>query len=226
MIQGKRKAVTFSFDDGVFQDKRVLKIFNEYGLKGTFNLNSGLFSHRHHEIYNHICVTEEEASTIYRGHELAVHTLKHPYLPDISKEEIIYQIEEDQKNLERIGGEPVVGMAYPCGPTNEYVKGVIAENTQIKYARTARATRSLTRQTDNLLELRPSAHIFEDCLFELGEKLINLESDEDAVLYVWGHSYEFDHKDGWGNFEKFCKMISGKDDIAYVTNKEIYVDNK
>ena len=222
MIQGKRKAVTFSYDDGVFQDKRLLKIFNEYGLKCTFNLNTNLFENRHPNIYNHICITEKEACEIYKGHELAVHTLTHPILTNISKEEIIRQVEEDRKNLERIGGEAVVGMAYPCGPTNDFVKTVLAENTKMQYARTVKSTHSFERQTKDLLELNPTVYHLEDCLFELGEKFLSLDTEEDAVFYIWGHSYEFDHKDGWGNFEKFCKMISGKDDIAYVTNKEIY----
>ena len=43
MWNGKKKAITFSFDDGVTQDIRVIKILNQYGLKGTFNLNSGFF---------------------------------------------------------------------------------------------------------------------------------------------------------------------------------------
>ena len=153
MINGKRKAITFSYDDGVFQDKRLLKIFNEYGLKGTFNLNSNLFENRHPTIYNHICVTEKEASEIYRGHELAVHTLTHPVLTEIAKEEIIRQVEDDKKNLERICGESVVGMAYPCGPYNDFVKNVLAENTKMQYARTAKSTHSFVRQTEDLLAL-------------------------------------------------------------------------
>ena len=40
----KRKALTFSYDDGVEQDARLMEIFNKHGLKGTFNLNSGLFT--------------------------------------------------------------------------------------------------------------------------------------------------------------------------------------
>ena len=40
--QGKKKAVTFSFDDGVTQDIRLIEILNRYGLRGTFNLNSEL----------------------------------------------------------------------------------------------------------------------------------------------------------------------------------------
>jgi hypothetical protein len=40
MWNGKNKAFTFSFDDGVLQDIRAIEIMNKYGLKGTFNLNS------------------------------------------------------------------------------------------------------------------------------------------------------------------------------------------
>lgn len=40
MWDGKKKAITFSFDDGVTQDIRMIEILNKYGLKCTFNLNS------------------------------------------------------------------------------------------------------------------------------------------------------------------------------------------
>ena len=39
----KPKALTVSYDDGVRQDKRLIEILQKYGLKRTFNLNSGLF---------------------------------------------------------------------------------------------------------------------------------------------------------------------------------------
>ena len=39
-FNGKNKAVTFSFDDGLTQDIRLLEILNKYDLKCTFNLNS------------------------------------------------------------------------------------------------------------------------------------------------------------------------------------------
>ncbi len=41
VFNGKYKALTFSFDDGNFDDIRLIKIMNKYGLKGTFNINSG-----------------------------------------------------------------------------------------------------------------------------------------------------------------------------------------
>ena len=39
---GKRKAFNVTYDDGVQQDVRFVKLLNQYGLKGTFNLNSAL----------------------------------------------------------------------------------------------------------------------------------------------------------------------------------------
>ena len=35
-----KKAVTFSYDDGVTQDIRLIELLNKYHLKCTFNLNS------------------------------------------------------------------------------------------------------------------------------------------------------------------------------------------
>ena len=40
--EGRLKAVTFSYDDGVRQDERLIEIFDKYGVKGTFNINSGI----------------------------------------------------------------------------------------------------------------------------------------------------------------------------------------
>ena len=40
---GKHKALTMSYDDGRTQDRRLIEIFNQNGIKGTFHLNSGLF---------------------------------------------------------------------------------------------------------------------------------------------------------------------------------------
>ena len=39
---GKKKAFNVTYDDGVLQDIRFVELLNKYGLKGTFNLNSGL----------------------------------------------------------------------------------------------------------------------------------------------------------------------------------------
>ena len=42
--QGKKKAFSITYDDGVTQDVRFVELLNKYGLNGTFNLNSELMS--------------------------------------------------------------------------------------------------------------------------------------------------------------------------------------
>lgn len=39
--RARDELLTFSFDDGNEDDVRLVRIMNSYGLKGTFNLNSG-----------------------------------------------------------------------------------------------------------------------------------------------------------------------------------------
>jgi len=58
-------------------------------------------------------------------------------------------------------------------------------------------------------------------LFRLGEEFINLKADKPKLFYIWGHSFEFDIYNEWDKFEEFLKLISGKDDIFYGTNKEV-----
>lgn len=118
MFQGKSKALTFSFDDGVTQDRRMVKLLNQYGLKATFNLNSGLFGQKHvldtqYGKIDHSEVEAQEVNALYRGHEIAVHTRTHPNLTELSEPDILQQVEEDRLALERLAGYPIVGMAYP-----------------------------------------------------------------------------------------------------------------
>ncbi len=229
MFQGKCKALTFSFDDGVEQDKRMIEILNRYGMKGTFNLNSGLFGRENDWESPNGIVTRKvlqpyELEERYRGHEVAVHTLTHPNLTECSDEEVIRQVEEDRKNLEKLVGYDVVGMAYPCGGVNhdERVAKLIQKHTKIKYVRTITSTYSFEPQ-DDLYCFNPTAYQYRemDQLFELGERLLKSDEKKTQIFYVWGHCYELDANGSWGEFERFCKMMSGKDDIFYGTNREV-----
>ena len=39
---GKHKVLTMSYDDGRLEDRRLVELFNRYGIRGTFNLNGRL----------------------------------------------------------------------------------------------------------------------------------------------------------------------------------------
>ncbi len=230
-FNGKLKAVTFSFDDGVTQDKRLIEILNKYGLKATFNLNSAILGtngelNRNDHIVRHDKNHANEVAEIYKGHEVAVHTLAHPNLTELSDDGVIWQVEEDRKLLESLVGYRVRSMAYPCGGVNndERVASVIRNNTKIEFARTITSSDNFDIP-DNLLRYNPTVYYIEkEKLFSLGEKFLNLKTDKPQVLYVWGHSYEMDAEYiSWQEFEEFCKMISGKEDIFYGTNGQIFL---
>ena len=240
MFQGKMKALTFSYDDAVTQDIRLIKLFDKYNMKATFNINSGLLGREQHLIreevwVNYTKIKPEDIRHIYENHEVAVHTLTHPSLINISntldreesKKEIIRQIEQDRIQLSELCGYEVVGMAYPFG-SNYYdarVIDIIRNHTGVKYARTS-STHSFDQQKD-LLELHPTVyhHREMDKMFELGEQFLALKTDIPQVFYVWGHAFEFDIHDDWARFEEFLDMMSGRDDISYCTNKEAFLVN-
>jgi len=225
----KYKAVTFSYDDGVTQDIRLIELLNKYGLKSTFNLNSELLSHkgiliRNEKRISHYKVHPDDVKYIYEGHEIAAHTLTHPNLTKQDEAEIIRQVEQDRVNLSELAGYEVSGMAYPCGGTNndDRVAQIIKENTGIKYARTITLSNSFDPQ-ENLYRFNPTSfHLDFDVLMKLGQDFINLKPETPKIFYIWGHSYEMDYEpEYWIKLEEFFKLISNKDDIFYGTNKEI-----
>ncbi|MBE7101173.1 MAG: polysaccharide deacetylase [Clostridiales bacterium] len=229
MWNGKKKAITFSFDDGVLQDIRCVEILNKYGLKATFNLNSGTLGTKdaYEENGRRICRDKVRASavkTVYAGHEVAVHTLTHPNLTQLDDETVIRQVSVDRRLLEELCGYPVVGMAYPCGGVNndERVAALIRDNTPIRYSRTITSTYSFELQKDHLLQFHSTLHFLDARLQETVDRFLALETDEPQLLYIWGHTYELDKDDFlWENFEKLCQKLANRADIFYGTNKEV-----
>ena len=232
MFQGKMKAVTFNYDDGVTQDQRLIRLFDKYGLKCTFNLNSGLLGKpgsliREDVTVAHVKPRACEVRAIYEGHEIAAHTLTHPALSSLSDEDVVREVEEDRLALSELAGYEVVGMAYPGGThvMNEHVADLIRTRTGIRYARTTTSTNSFDLQSD-LIIFNPTVyhHVEWDALFELGERFVSLKPDKPQIYYIWGHAYEFDIHGDWERFEEFCRLISGHGDIFYGTNREVLLD--
>ena len=227
MWNGKKKAVTFSFDDGVTQDIRLVEILNKYGLKGTFNLNSGRLGckgelERNGRIVSHDKIHPNQVRSLYAGHEIAVHTVNHPTLVGLPEEQIIFEVEEDRKALEELCGYPIVGMAYPNGPNDDRVAKIIEDHSLIRYSRTVDSTYSFTPQKDKLLRYNPTVYYIEDCFEEIVDKFLASQEDTEQLLYIWGHAYEMDAEYiSWEKFERICQKLAGKEDIFYGTNKEV-----
>ena len=229
MWNGKKKAVTFSFDDGVTQDIRTIEILNKYGLKGTFNLNSAKFGSKNpYEVNGRTVerdmISPSQVKDLYAEHEVAGHTLAHLNLTTLNDECVTWQVEEDRKFLEGLCGREVRCMAYPCGGVNndERVAKVVRDTTKIRFARTVISSFSFDLQ-ENLLRFNPTISVMNNRLFELAEKFLAEKAETPKLFYIWGHTYEFDSCDGaWERFEEFCRIIAGKEDTFYGTNGEVF----
>lgn len=221
------KFLTLSFDDGVKQDERFIKMLDERGLKCTFNINSGLLGNVHNAPYPggevpHDEIEAKDLRDIYQNHEVAVHTLTHPQLNKLSEEEVIHEVGDDQKALCELSGQDVFGMAYPFGRcyTDETIR-VILENTPVRYSRNIASHHGFS-MPGNFMEWCPSCHWREEGALKLAKDFIDLCAEEDSLFYIWGHSYEFDMYDGWKEITELLDLIANHDDITYVTNGEIY----
>ncbi len=221
-----RKALTFSYDDGIEQDRKLVEIFNKYGMKATFNLNTGIQTPESNFEIEGVYIKrmkQEGLEELYRGHEIATHGLTHAAPTGMTKEQLDKEFLTDMSNIERIYGTYPVGMAYAYGCVDDEVVKYL-KSIGIKYGRTVEASHSFEIPKEPL-KLKATCHHDDDMLFELAEKFLKAEpkENEQMLFYVWGHSYEFDVNNNWDRIEEFCKMMSGKADIFYGTNRECLV---
>ncbi len=209
---GKRKIVTFSYDDGPSNDSRLVQLFNKYGVKGTFHLNSIKYKDMNDEQL-------AKVAEIYKGHEVSTHTLHHGFPTLMPEMSLINEALEDRRCLEKIAGYPVIGMSYPYGNYDDRVVEKFRA-CGIVYSRTVRSHNTFVLPED-FMKWHPTCH--HNGALPLCEKFLEEGKLNDRLLfYIWGHSYEFDTEEKWEYMEKVIGLISGKEDTWYATNIEIY----
>ena len=222
---GKKKVFTLSFDDGVEQDIRLVSLMKAYGVKGTFNLNSGIFRDENAP-YTHPLMRRLPKSEIVKlfsseDTEVAVHGLVHPFWANLPAENALYDILQDRRNLEEIFRRPIRGAAYPYGSFNKTVIEQL-QKAGIRYARTVRDTEDF-RLPEHWLTLDPTCHFANTRLEELTDRFLSEESENQPMMfYVWGHSYEFEALNNWDVMERLLDRLGGRNDVWFATNMEIY----
>lgn len=209
---GKKHAVTLSYDDGNIADRRLISILNEYGLKGTFCLNSSTLGKEGF-------VTPEELPSLYAGHEIAAHSVHHKRMTELEPEEMAQEVLEDRKALESYAGAIVDGFSYPYGANDETLRFAL-RSCGIRYARTTVATHGF-RAPDDLLQWNPTCRHRDELDKYTIRFLRRAEAEEGLIFFLWGHSYEFDRDDNWEVMEHFCNAIGGRGDTWYCTNGEL-----
>lgn len=216
------KALTLSYDDGVKHDKRLIEILDKYGIKATFNINSGNLSATPEYL------TKEEAIELYAdsGHEVAVHGKKHLHLTEEANAVVLDEIINDRIAIEEMFGTVISGMAYAGGFYDDRVVKLL-KACGIDYARTIVSTERFDIP-DDWLKLPATCHHNNPKLMELAREFVETEPDKrywhrmPKLFYLWGHSYEFNSDNNWDVIEKFSEYIGNREDIWYATNIEIF----
>lgn len=237
---GKFKVLTFSYDDGKIEDRRLVKLFNKFNLKAAFNLNTGIIDPA-------IRIPQEEWPELYKGHDIAVHTFTHPTMIRLNNYNALREILDDKDNLEKIFKRPIYGLAYPNGSYDNRIVD-IAKSVGIKYARVTNDKYAATKAAEayaanaegpmllgdengfsmpeDYMRWVPTCHHNHN-LVDFGKKFMALTKKQYLyMMYVWGHSFEFERNNNWEIIEEFCEMIANRDDIWYATNSDIVEYNE
>ncbi|MBQ7283544.1 MAG: polysaccharide deacetylase family protein [Oscillospiraceae bacterium] len=219
---GKKKAFNITYDDGVWQDVRFVQLLDKYDIKGTFNLNSQLMAREFQWIHpNGMTVkrlSPQKAVQLYKNHEVASHTLTHPYMHDMSREEILYQLGQDKYNLEQLFGRKVAGFAVPFDFYSNLISDC-AKECGFEYARCSEERYSYTPPKDywwwaaGAYHINPTMWQFAENFFETDEEL--------ALCQIVGHSYDLDAENMWAKMENLLKRVGESEDVVSMTNLEL-----
>ena len=219
--RGRKKALTFSYDDDVVFNERLMEIFDRNGLKGTFNLNFGLFASPEAKSTRRMTAEQAKLAFSGRNHEVAAHGYTHMPLGQVPKNVATQDVLLDLLAGESLFGRIIRGMAYADGSFNEESGEVLAQ-CGIDYCRTVRATGDF-RLPKDWRYLDPTCHHDDERLFELADRFLEKDPSGDGwMFYVWGHAYEFEDKNNWERIESFCEKMGNRPEIWYATNIEIH----
>lgn len=226
---GLAKALTLSYDDGVYEDIRLVEIMTKHGLRGTFNINAELFAEAEYvpagEKKWGKRLTREQATELFsrEGMEPAMHGKTHAHLQTMPMPQAIYEVIQDRALLEKQFGRILRGMAYAYGTYNDESVQALRD-CGVLFCRGTIPSES-TRLPEDWLRLKPTCHHKHPKMPALCERFLEkaIGTREDACLfYLWGHSYEFEKDDNWHLIEEFAEKMGGREEIWYATNTEIF----
>ena len=248
-----KKYFTVSFDDGLEQDKKTLDVMRKYGIKGTFNLNSGLLGQKGDIKYmgkyglanvdkgqrkrgfwkfaDSDRIPADEIRQVYEGMELCTHSVHHVDLSKLSEKDASSELLQDREALQRFTDLPVVGHAFPFGKTSDAVEQALKTNGFL-YARGIKSEKGKQKFAfpEKPLNFNPTCWHIESDMEKLLDLFLAAEPENgDMLFYLWGHGYEFDFASLKGlrnTYERMFDKLACHDEIIKCTNAEAFLSQK
>lgn len=222
-----KKYFTLSFDDGTYEDEKMIVLLKKYGIKASFCINTGLMDGNNViEVagkWRRMNFEYAGENKVYEGFDVISHGFKHKELTFLGESEIVSEIKQDAENIAKLTGKSPVGFAYPGGTAyyNGYITDVMLSSTDIRFARDTDDTFSFYLP-ENFMAWKPTCSLLDDKLFSLAERFINTEATEDMLFYGWDHPWAITAYNAWDKVERLFKMLSEHNDIVFVSNTEFY----
>ena len=228
---GKCKAVTFSYDDGCLQDKKLADILNAHNMKCTFNINSSRL------VRGDGLSAQDCKDLISQGHEIAVHGKNHVACGIASAVEGIRDVLSCREELECALECIIRGMAYPDTGITQFANGTDYATVKryladlgIVYARTLGGDNDRFALPSDWHAWMPTAHHNNPQIADYIDRFVAIDLSEHywadrqaRLFYLWGHAYEFEHDKNWDHLENICNRLGNREDTWYSTNMEIYL---
>lgn len=200
-----RKIFLFSFDDGTVWDARFAELLNRYGMKATFNLNSGLEDFVWYFEDRFPVRRQKLSGTVlqYLGHEVASHSLTHPWLNTLTPPQLSREVGDDCAALKKIFGLDRIGFGVPFTACGEREVNILRK--YVSYIR-------LSEFSDSFAPPADPYHIPIHALYNepaVREKIARFAENTlpVSVFVLAGHSYEFEALGHWEYMEQLLCYI-------------------
>lgn len=210
------KYFILSIDDGTIYDEKVIAILNRHGIKGTFNLNSGLDDFVWYDEGRPVKrLPLPQSVELYEGHEVASHSLTHPHLTCCSDDHVGYEVGVDKENLERIFRRPITSFAFPFEDFDDRVINRIKAIGGFNTIRVSEEDPSFRFPADPFHIKITSLNVHQ--AIDLFPRFLE---DENAQLFVFvSHGYDFEFDNSYDQLEKLCQMVEDSDVISIFTSE-------
>ena len=211
------KRFVFAIDDGTVFDKKTIAIFNKYGIKATFNLNSGLQDFVWWKEWLEVRrLNLEENKALYDGHEVASHSLTHPFLTSLSDEDVYREVQEDIENLKNVFHRDIQSFSFPFDGFDERTIGII-KSLGITHIILPAIDDSFAYPVDSF-HIKVTSWDIDDAL----AKVKRFIADERAELFVYlSHSYDYEYGGSYDKLEELCRIVRENDEIEIINIKDI-----
>lgn len=222
-----RTQITTSWDDGHPADARLADLLLKHGFGATFYVPC-----RNRE--GRDVLSRSRLRTIAERFEIGSHTLDHVRLTGLSTAEVRRQVLVGKAELEQALGKRVLGFCYPGGGHNRWISQIVRE-ADFAYARTstnlaiARGASPFHMPTTiqfyphsrdvyvrNFVRFRSWGDryaAFRVAIAASGARdrtlrLAELAIDQGHYFHLWGHSWELEALDLWGELDQTLRGLA------------------